>query len=226
MLISEPQKKFIRLDDLNLHYLEWGTTDQPPMVMLHGWQDNAWLFKRFGRQFENSHHLFSLDLRGHGETTSDIPGLPSHTQVVADLTKFLEALNLQKVTLVGFSYGGTIAHRYTAEHPERIEALCIIDIGVDRTEATFRPDADPVKVRASQERAWERFRRIQTPTLIIRAEHSDMLSAEVARQMVESLPQVKFVEIKDSDHRLFKRYTELVEALREFLDSYPALTTK
>lgn len=220
MLISEPQSKFVKLDDLNLHYLEWGTSGKPPMVMLHGYGDTAWLFKRMGRQFETTHHLFSLDLRAHGQTTEDQPG--QHPQIVwiADLEKFLDKLDLREVILVGYSFGGTIAHRYVANHPERIKALCIIDIGIENTSVTFDPNASPERIKASFARAWEGFRRLQLPVLIIRAEYSHLLSLDIAERMAAAIPQAKLVVMEGIDHKIFKRHLEIAEALQSFLESY------
>lgn len=220
MLISDPQNKFIKLDDLNLHYLEWGTPGKPPMVMLHGYGDTAWLFKRMGRQFETTHHLFSLDLRGHGQTTEDEPGQRPQIVWVADLEKFLDKLDLKEVMLIGYSFGGTIAHRYVANHPERIKALCIVDIGIENTSTTFDPNATPERVKASLDRAWAGFRKIEVPTLLVKAEQSHLLNLDVAQRMVAALPQAKLVVIEGIDHKIFKRHLELAEALQNFLESY------
>ncbi len=219
MLISEPQSKFIQLEDLHLHYLEWGTPGKTPMVLLHGWQDTAWLFKRMGRHFESDYHIFSLDLREHGQTTQDEER--HHPQIVwvADVENFLTALDLREVVLVGYSFGGTIAHRYVAAHPERIKALAIIDIGIENTSVTFDPNASQERIQASIVRAWERFRTIKCPTLIIKAEHSHLLRLEIAQQMVEAIPHGKLVVIDGIDHRIFKRHTEVAEALESFLRS-------
>ncbi len=218
MLINEPQSKFVQLDDLNLHYLEWGSPEKPPIVMLHGWQDTAWLYKRIGRQFADEFHLFSLDLRGHGQTAKEgEPQFQPQAVIIADVEKFLNALDLREVLLVGYSFGGTIAHRLVADSPERIKALVIIDISVENTEATFHPNPDPEKVKISIAKAWERFKRVQVPTLLIMAENSHLLKRDTAEKMLSTIPKGKLAIIENSDHRVFKHPEALAGALRSFV---------
>lgn len=222
MLISEPQSRFIKLDDLNLHYLEWGTPGKTPMVLLHGWGDTAWLYKRAARPFEEDFHIFSLDLRGHGQTTEETPGQRHMMTVLGDVAKFFEALDLKEAVLVGYSYGGTVAHRYATDHQERVKALCIIDIGIENTPTTFDPTASPERIEASRVRAWERFKQLKIPTLMIMAEHSHLLKPDIAQRMVEAIPQGRLAVIEGIDHRVFKRHAELAEALAKFLKEFEA----
>jgi pimeloyl-ACP methyl ester carboxylesterase len=49
--------------------------------------------------------------------------------MVGDLLAFLDALGLDRVTLMGLSMGGNVAYLFAAAHPERIERLVILDIG-------------------------------------------------------------------------------------------------
>ncbi len=217
MIIPEPQSRFVQVGDLNLHYLEWGAVGETPLVMLHGWGDTAWLYKRFGRLFEMNYHLFSLDLRGHGKTGGGEPPNFSQRVLLNDLEQFLEALDLTEIILVGYSFGGTIAHRFVGAHPERVKALCIIDIGVDNVPGTFNPNNTPEIIQASIVRAWERFQKIECPTLIIKAENSHLLNLESAKRMAEIIPRGKLVVIKDSDHKVFRAHLEMGKALSGFL---------
>ena len=159
-----------------------------------------------------------------GETSQDEPGQRPQSASIEDLGNFLHQLDLREVVLVGYSYGGTIAHRYVADHPERLKALAIIDIGINNTAVTFDPTASPEKVQASVERAWERFRKLKLPTLVIQAEQSHLLQLEMAQQMVAAIPGGHLAVIKEADHKIFRRYTEVAEALHNFLEliSQPA----
>ena len=47
---------------------------------------------------------------------------------------------------------------------------------------------------------WEPLRRITAPTLLVRGADSDVLSAEVAKRMIDALPDGRLVEIPGAGH--------------------------
>ena len=65
---------------------------------------------------------------------------------------------------------------------------------------------------------WESLEHIKCPTLVIRAEKSKVLSREIAEQMVERLPNGRFIEIADAGHQVPLHQPEAFSnAVREFL---------
>ncbi|MBI2766620.1 MAG: alpha/beta hydrolase [Chloroflexi bacterium] len=65
---------------------------------------------------------------------------------------------------------------------------------------------------------WESLEHISCPTLIVRAENSDVLSAEIAAQMVERLPSGRLLEIAGSGHEIpLQQPAEFARAVREFI---------
>lgn len=65
---------------------------------------------------------------------------------------------------------------------------------------------------------WESLEHIKCPTLVIRAEKSKVLSREIAEQMVERLPNARFVEIADAGHQVpLHQPDEFSRVVREFL---------
>ena len=44
MRTAEAIDRFVKVGDLNLHYLEWGDAGTPPVVMIHGLTGNAHAF--------------------------------------------------------------------------------------------------------------------------------------------------------------------------------------
>lgn len=65
---------------------------------------------------------------------------------------------------------------------------------------------------------WESLEHITCPTLVVRAEKSKVLSREIAEQMVERLPDARFVEIPEAGHQVPLHQPEAFsKAIREFL---------
>ncbi|MBA4182050.1 MAG: hypothetical protein C0506_15780 [Anaerolinea sp.] len=67
---------------------------------------------------------------------------------------------------------------------------------------------------------WESLEHIKCPTLVIRAEKSKVLSPEIAKQMVERLPNGRYLEIAGAGHQVPLHQPEAFSAaIREFLAS-------
>jgi pimeloyl-ACP methyl ester carboxylesterase len=64
------------------------------------------------------------------------------------------------------------------------------------------------------------MRRITCPTLVVRGVESDILSPEVARQMLEAMPRASVVEIQRSAHMVFEENPDdFLLAVSEFLQT-------
>lgn len=67
---------------------------------------------------------------------------------------------------------------------------------------------------------WESLEHISCPTLVIRAEKSKVLSPEIARQMVERLPDGHYAEIPDAGHQVpLHQPDAFVRTVRDFLEA-------
>ena len=80
--------------------------------------------------FSKDYQLFVWDMRGHGK--SDYPDdLAEYTeaQTVADMAAILDAVGAKKAVIGGLSLGGYMSLAFHLAHPERTEALLIIDTG-------------------------------------------------------------------------------------------------
>lgn len=118
--------RYLELAGLRFHYLDWGG-EGPPLVMLHGFTGHAHTWDYTARALADQYRVLALDQRGHGDT--DWAPLYGSRPMVGDLLAFLDALGLDRVTLMGLSMGGNVAYLFAAAHPERIERLIIVDIG-------------------------------------------------------------------------------------------------
>jgi 2-hydroxy-6-oxonona-2,4-dienedioate hydrolase len=96
------------------------------VILLHGlggvkemWMDNF-------AAFSTGHHVYALDQLGFGH--SDKPLLEYKIATWVDfLEGFMQAENIRTATLVGNSLGGWFALEFTAQHPDRVEKLVLVD---------------------------------------------------------------------------------------------------
>jgi 3-oxoadipate enol-lactonase len=121
-----PTSNAVALDGLTFHYLDWGG-DGPPLVMLHGFTGHAHSWDHTAEVLRGRYRVLALDQRGHGDSQwAETYG--SH-HMVEDVRRFLDALGLDRVTLMGLSMGGNVAYLFAAEYPERVDRLVVLDIG-------------------------------------------------------------------------------------------------
>lgn len=87
-----------------------------PIVFLHGWPVNHQMFEyQFNELPMNGYRCIGIDLRGYGDSDKPWKGY-NYDTMSDDVRAVMDALNLQGVTLLGFSMGGAIAIRYMARH--------------------------------------------------------------------------------------------------------------
>lgn len=103
-------------DGVQLYYKDWGPKDGPVVTFSHGWplSSDSWESQM---QFlaAQGYRVVAHDRRGHGRSSQPWDG-NDMDHYADDLAAVIEALNLRKVTLVGFSTGGGEVVRYVGRH--------------------------------------------------------------------------------------------------------------
>jgi pimeloyl-ACP methyl ester carboxylesterase len=128
----------LTVNDLRLHYLDWGNASAPPVVCVHGYTSSAQAFNAPARHLQHRFHIIAPDVRGHGESAWSPTGAYQYRDQVSDLEEIVDQLGLEQFTLIGTSMGGIIAMAYAGAHPERLVRLVINDIGPDVEEGSQR----------------------------------------------------------------------------------------
>src|SRR5690349_12387575 len=112
-----------RCNDIDVAWFEAGRGE--PLVLVHGLADDHRAWRRSLPELMLRHRVVLYDLRGHGETTL---GKPDGTlrQLGEDLVALLDALEIERARIAGFSLGGTVAMRAAIDHPERVDRLVLV----------------------------------------------------------------------------------------------------
>jgi len=126
--------KYVNVNGLRLHYLDWGSPDKPPMILLHGIARHAHTFDHLAPHFAGSFHVLAIDLRGHGDSDWDPEGDYLVEDHVKDLEDLIAQLRLQRITLLGNSTGGRVAQVFAGLHPNLVAKLVVEDVGPERPE--------------------------------------------------------------------------------------------
>lgn len=118
---------FTVIDDHQVHYLEWGRVGAPAMLCLHGGGQTAYMFEQLGAAHADSHHVLAPDLPSHGDSGRIEEFGPN---VIAEtIPPLLESFGFDAVHLVGASLGGMAGLILTAERPDLVRSVVLIDVG-------------------------------------------------------------------------------------------------
>ena len=103
-------------DGVQLYYKDWGPKDGPVVTFSHGWPLNSdsWESQMLFLASEG-YRVVAHDRRGHGRSSQPWEG-NDMDHYADDLAVVIDALDLQDVTLVGFSTGGGEVARYIGRH--------------------------------------------------------------------------------------------------------------
>ncbi len=128
-----PASKQLRSKFLDIAYLEYGPAEGTPIVLLHGWPDDAATWRHVAPVLAAAgYRVLCPWLRGFGETRFRNAATPRSGQLsalAADLIQFADALGLIRFAVVGHDWGARAAYIAAALWPERIAACTAISVG-------------------------------------------------------------------------------------------------
>jgi pimeloyl-ACP methyl ester carboxylesterase len=125
---AHPADAFVDLENgVRIHYRTEGKADGPSLVLLHGIGGDLDVWSPWVKELGPGYRLISIDLPGHGLTRAP-DGYDASISGFADLVEeFAAATGLSRFALAGNSMGGNVAWIYAARHPERLDALVLVD---------------------------------------------------------------------------------------------------
>ena len=102
-----------------------GNTNKGHIIFYHGACGRSQMWAHQYDAFEGF-DLYFVNVRGQGESPMKV-GLPDLEGAVQDVDAILSYFQLDKVILVGHSWGGNPLQEYTYRHPDRVLALVMVD---------------------------------------------------------------------------------------------------
>lgn len=118
---------YIKLDELNLYYEEFGRGET--VLFLHSHFSRGLLaFSGQILAFSGHYRCIYPDFRGHGRTKCDC--LDWNSRMIADdMADFLDALGIKYAHLVGYSCGAYVGCYMAAKYPDKVKSLVTIGGG-------------------------------------------------------------------------------------------------
>jgi pimeloyl-ACP methyl ester carboxylesterase len=112
-------------DGTRLHVAEAGSG--PPVVLLHGWPQHWWSWRRVLPALAADRRVLCPDLRGLGWSDAP-PGAYAKEDWATDVIALLDALGLRRVDLAGHDWGGLVAFLVALRAAERLASVTAMSI--------------------------------------------------------------------------------------------------
>jgi pimeloyl-ACP methyl ester carboxylesterase len=113
---------------VELHVAEMGDPQAPPLLLVHGWPQHWWCWRKVAPDLARDFRCVMADMRGFGWSEKPAQGYDKET-LAADLAALLDALELERVGVVGHDWGGWCSFILAGREPERVSALLAVSIG-------------------------------------------------------------------------------------------------
>lgn len=133
------ESKFVEVNGAKMHFVDTGGSGDP-ILMIHGQPTWSYLWRDVIPELEDKHRVIAVDLIGFGKSEKPNINYTIEEHAVY-LNGFINALDLQDLTLVIHDWGGFLGFDYAAKNPDRIKALAFMETVIPNKKPTsFAPD--------------------------------------------------------------------------------------
>ncbi|XP_059061952.1 epoxide hydrolase 4-like [Achroia grisella] len=119
--------KYLKVNNVKLHYVESGDTSKPLMLFLHGFPEFWYSWRHQIVEFQKDYWCVAFDMRGYGD--SERPENVSDYELdilVEDVRDLVRQLGREKCILVSHDWGGIIACQFRDIYPEVLDAVVLL----------------------------------------------------------------------------------------------------
>ena len=122
------QGKFVQVGGKKMHYLEKG--EGKPVILIHGFLYHSVMWKKNIDDLAKNNKVYAVDLFGWGYSERLQANEYSFERYAKQIVGFMDALQIDRASLVGQSMGGGISVYVAAHFPERVDRLILVDPAV------------------------------------------------------------------------------------------------
>src|SRR5215471_20950113 len=127
---SAPVERTVQTPTLDIGYVESGSANGSPVILLHGFPDDVHAYDEVAPPLARAGHRVLVPyLRGYGRTRfrdAKTPRMAEQAAIGQDVIDFADALRLPRFTVAGYDWGGRAAQIAAALHPDRVRATVLI----------------------------------------------------------------------------------------------------
>lgn len=139
MYIDDQKGKFVEVNGVQLHYMDFGEAENPVVIFLHGFPEFWYGWRnQIDLLAESGFRVIVPDQRGY-----NLSAKPKEIraynldEIVKDLTGLIEYLGKKKVYLVGHDYGAAVSWWAANKYPALFERMVILNVPHHRVFGRF-----------------------------------------------------------------------------------------
>jgi len=125
--------QYVETNGIRLHVAQDGPSDGPAIILLHGFPENSYAWKRQIPFIASAgYRVWAPDQRGYN--LSDKPqGIAAYNldELAADVIGLINAMGQNQVVLVGHDWGAAVAWWVAAKYPDRLAKLVVMNVPHD-----------------------------------------------------------------------------------------------
>ena len=205
MKTNEEQERMLEVGRVRLSVKEAGSG--PDMILIHGRtlakEDMDPLFDHY----RDSYHVVSYDVRGHGKTESG--GECTLDDLSDDLVGLINAYQLEKPVVIGFSMGSYIALRTAERYPDLFTGIVLIGTRGKGHVTQFSISDEVAEAMQSFDNMTD-IAKATVPSLVLSGEKDFINPPEEGRKVADALPDAEFKLVPDAQHEAYRTNPEFV----------------
>ena len=121
--------RWVDADGVRLHAVEGGRPDGPAVVLLAGFPQTWWAWRKVMPDLAGRFHVIAIDLPGQGHSERPEGSYDTHT-VAAHVHAAVDALGVPTYWLAGHDIGAWVAFSLALNYESRLRGLALLDAGI------------------------------------------------------------------------------------------------
>ncbi|MGW4385525.1 alpha/beta fold hydrolase [Streptomyces sp. NPDC004685] len=139
--------RWVDAEGIRLHAVEGGQPTGPAVVLLAGFPQTWWAWRKVAPGLAERFRVIAIDLPGQGHSDRPLGSYDTHT-VASRIQAAVTALNVPKYWLVAHDIGAWVAFSLALKYEEQLHGVALLDAGIP---GISLPDAIPT----DPDRAWK-----------------------------------------------------------------------
>lgn len=124
------KQSYIQIKDMKVGITEWGYKNNETIICIHGLGGSSLSFIEIGEMLKDKYHFVSIDLPGHGRTSTFSYELGYEmSNLIEWVNECMLLLGYNSFNILAHSWGGDIALHYAAKYPQKVNKILLIDGG-------------------------------------------------------------------------------------------------
>lgn len=125
---SEAVGARVEVNGMQMYYETSGEGD--PLIVLHGAYMNIPTMGEIIPLLARSRKVIAVEMQGHGRTT-DIDRPITYPNLADDIAAFMEAIDVEKADVFGYSMGAAVGLQLAIRHPEKVDRAALTSVAYD-----------------------------------------------------------------------------------------------